>query len=134
MLPCSIMTTPAATRALALDIRQADTNALLGIALIVPSQRYIAVIEHVAGKHREPSLQADAWLAIDAWAAAGDAGLPTRPAPLDDAVASALLRQNAPVIARRFASIPLDATSPADVAAIAARALPGFLLSRRTAA
>ena len=129
------MITPASTRALALDIRQASTNALLGIAFIVPSQRYIAVIQQVDEKHREPSLQTDAWLAIDAWAAAGDAGLPRRPAPLDDAVASALLQQNdAPVIAQRFASIPLDSTSPADLTAIAERALPGFLLSRRTAA
>jgi hypothetical protein len=125
---------PASLRALALDIRHADTNTLLGVALLLPSHRYAAIL--ASGEQVENrALPEDAWVEIDEWAAAGDAALPKRPARLDDAIASALLPQeDAPVIAQRFASIPLAAIPLEDAAALAQRALPGFLLSRRTAA
>jgi hypothetical protein len=122
-------------RALAVDIRHVDTNALLGVALLVPAHRYLAVIADGSEHVEQRTLADDAWVEIDAWAAASDAALPKRPAPLGVGVASVMLRQTGvPVIAERFASIPLEATSPSEMASLAQRALPGFLISRRTAA
>jgi hypothetical protein len=126
---------PADLRALAVDIRHVDTHALLGVALLVPAHRYVAVITDGSEHVEQRTLAEDAWVEIDAWAAAGDAALPKRPAPLAVSVASVMLRQTGvPVIAERFASIPLEATSPSEMASLAQRALPGFLISRRTAA
>lgn len=122
-------------RALGVDIRHVDTNALLAVALLVPAYRYMAVIADGSPHVEQRTLADEAWDEIDAWVAAGDAALPKRPAPLAVGVASAMLQQaGVPVIAQRFASIPLDATSPPEVASLAQRALPGFLISRRTAA
>jgi len=122
-------------RALGVDIRHVDTNALLAVALLVPAYRYMAVIADASRVVEQRTLAEDEWVEIDAWAAAGDAALPKRPAPLPAGVASAMLRrEGVPVIAQRFASIPLEATSPSEMASLAQRALPGFLISRRTAA
>ena len=75
----------------------------------------MAVIADGSEHVEQRTLAEDAWVEIDAWAAASDAALPKRPAPLGVGVASVMLRQTGvPVIAERFASIPLEATSPSD--------------------
>jgi hypothetical protein len=126
--------TPASDRALALDVRHAGSNTLAGVALLFPSHRYAALLLEGEQVHQR-TLSATIWLAIDAWIAASDAALPQRPAPVNDAIASALFESDdVPMIAQRFASIPLGAMPHEDVAVLAQRALPGFLLSRRTAA
>jgi hypothetical protein len=126
-------TTPS-DRALAVDVRHAGASTLVGVALLFPAHRYAAILAE-GGQVQQPALSSATWLAIDAWIAASDAALPQRPAPVNDAIASALFASDdVPVIAQRFASIPLAAMPHEDVAALAQRALPGFLLSRRTAA
>jgi hypothetical protein len=126
--------TAAGVRAIAIDIRDAQ-DALLGVALLVPSARYAAVLATNAERPTEPVLSGDVWEQIESWTAAADAGLPARPAPMSPAVAGAMLetdRQTA--IARRFASIPIDDHKPEDLTLLAARALPGFLVARRSVA
>ena len=131
--PAPIVTTSTPARALALDLLHADTGLLAGVALLLSRQRYAAIL--IEGEQVEQrALSHEHWRAIDAWTATSDAALPRRPAPLDDAVVSALLPQkDVPMVAQRFASFPLEAASAESPAALAGRALPGFLISRRTA-
>ncbi|HEX2456161.1 MAG TPA: hypothetical protein VHI99_20845 [Vicinamibacterales bacterium] len=122
------------TRGLAIDVRHTDSGALIGVALVVPSQRYLAVLADGAQSVREPRLAEHAWLEVDAWATAGDAGLPARPSPLNPDVAAVLFVSDQPVIARRFASVPIGVTSHLDLAPLAERVLPQLLNARRSAA
>jgi len=106
------MTASLATpRVIAVELRHADTGAMLGVALIAPSERHAVMRREGAGKPAERTLTSDAWLEIDAWIAAGDAGLPARPSPLNPAIAAALLQDGLPVVGRRLASIPLTSAS-----------------------
>ena len=121
-----------AIRALAVDLRQSER--FVGVALVVPSQQYAVLLADGEKRSVERKLPADLWPEIDAWAAAGDAGLPARPAPLSQAVVSALLEGERPsATGQRFASIPLNTASAADLPALAERMLPELLKSRRTA-
>jgi len=125
----------ASTRVLAIDLRQMGTGALLGVALVVPSERYLAILTDRADRAEEPELTAHAWREIDAWAVAGDAALPARPAPMSSTVVAALLERECPsVIAQRFASIPVSVTSHTELAPLAARVLPELLKARGSAA
>jgi hypothetical protein len=122
------------TRALALDVRHIDTGALLGVALVVPSEHHLSILDG-AGRTVEPRLSAHVWREIDAWAAAGDAGLPARPAPMSPAILATLLEgARLSVSAQRFASIPISVASHAELAPLAERLLPELLNVRRSAA
>ena len=128
----SILTT---TRALAVGVRHIDTGALLGVALVVPSEQYLSILADGAGRTVEPELTADVWREIDAWAAATDAGLPARPAPMSPAIVAALLEgERLSVSAQRFASIPFSVSSHAELAPLAERLLPELLNARGSAA
>jgi hypothetical protein len=123
--------TLAVTRALAVDIRERDTGVVLGVALVVPSERYVSFLADGARIATSHKLSAETWREIEAWAADGDAGLPARPAPLSPAVVSALLeRDRLTVIAQRFASIPISVASHAELASLAERLLPELLGTR----
>jgi hypothetical protein len=129
-----MMHTTAGVRAIAIDFRDAQ-DALLGVAVLVPSARYAAVLTAHAERPAEPVLSGDVWEQIEGWTAAADAGLPTRPAPMSPALAGALLETDRQtVIAHRFASIPIDDHKAEDLRLLAARALPGFLIARQSVA
>ena len=66
-----------APRALAVDIRQTDTDALIGVALIVPSDRYAVTLANGAGSAEEKKLTDGEWLEIEAWAEAAMPGFRT---------------------------------------------------------
>jgi hypothetical protein len=123
------------TRALAVAIRRRDTRAVLGVAVVVPSARYLACRTTEAGSTSVPVLAADAWREIDAWAVDGDARLPARPAAMTAAVVAALLGEGTPsaVIAERFAAVPIPVVSHADLATLVGRLLPDLLNARRSA-
>jgi hypothetical protein len=123
------------TRALAIDVRHIDIGATLGVALVVPSEQYVSILADGDGRAVEPELTPHVWREIDAWAAAGDAGLPARPAPMDPAIVAALLEgERLSVSAKRFASIPISVASHAELAPLAERLLPELLNTRRSAA
>ena len=121
------------SRALALDIRRADTTALVGIALVVPSERLVSFLGADAREVTVPVLSAKTWRGIDAWADATDTRLPFRPAPMTSALVEPMLNTApGPVIAERFASIPIDRRPGEGLSLHLARMLPG-LLKRRAA-
>ena len=124
-----------ATRALALDMRDVGNGALLGVGFVVPSARYLAILADGADRATAATLTADTWREIDAWAVAGDAALPAKPAAMRSAAVAALLERPATsVTVRRSASIPISVTSHTEVAQLAARLLPALLKTRGSAA
>jgi len=80
----------------------------LGVALLVPSERYAATLLDGADEARERKLTPAEWQEIDSWVIEGDAGLPAEPGPLSPAVAAALAESGQPSVrAHRLASFPL---------------------------
>ena len=123
------------TRALAIDLRCIDTGKLHGVALLVPSDRYLSILLEGADKFSGPKLTAQVWQDIEAWTAAGNAGLPARPPALKPAIVAALLEQDSPSIsAHRSASIPISVTSRTELAPLAESLLPALLNARRSVA
>ncbi len=99
-----------ADRALAVHLREIETGELLGVALLVPSERYAATFLNGADDVRERKLTPAVWRKIDKWVINGDIGLPAEPAPLSPAVVAALLGSERPTISgHRFASFPMKA-------------------------
>ena len=129
------MTTALATTyALALEIRQLDTGAVLGVALVVPSGRHLSFLSDSAGIATSASLPDETWREIDAWAAEGNAGLPAQPAPLGPSIVAAFLgEQPSAVSARRFAALPITVAAHDDLGRLAKHLLPGLLNARRSA-
>ena len=126
--------TSTSSRAIALEIRSAETNVFLGVAWVVASERYAAILETDTSRVSEPELAPATWKAIDEWVSAGDAGLPARPAPLAADVVSCLLdRDDRPAIGERFASIPVADAARTELESVARLALPGLLRARRPA-
>ena len=85
-------------RVLAVQLRESETDGPLGVALLVPSERYAATILDGADEVRERKLTPGVWQEIDSWVIEGDAGLPAEPAPLSPTVAAALLESERPSI------------------------------------
>jgi hypothetical protein len=83
-------------RVLAVQLRESETDGPLGVALLVPAERYAATILDGADEVRERKLTPVVWQEIDSWVIEGDAGLPAEPAPLSPAVAAALLESERP--------------------------------------
>lgn len=126
------MSSLAAVRALGVDLRHSDTGTLLGVALLVPSQRQAAILIEGTTQAIEPQLTPTVWQAIDAWIETGDAGLPFRPAPLGATVVEALLdRAPAAIRAQRFASFDVRINEAAAVVPPLDRFLPALLDTRR---
>ena len=124
------------THALAVDIRQLNTGAALGVALVVPSERYVSFLADGASIATTPNLSAETWREIDAWATEGDARLPAKPAPMTPSIVAALLgaNQSRPVSAQRFAAIPITVASRDELDSLAANLLPDLIKTRRSAA
>lgn len=117
-----------ATRALAIDLRDAASGALLAVALVVPSEKYASILSNGAATIVEPRLADVLWDDFETWVSLGDAGLPSRPAPLGREVVDALFaHQPSSVIAERSASIPLPAAPGSALAPFAQRILPELL-------
>jgi len=125
--------TLAATYAIAVDVRHTDTGALIGVAVVVPSVRYLATLAEDAGRAVEPALTAELWREIEDWAADGDVRLPAKPAPMSPSIAAALLSagDTSNVTAQRFAAIPITFTSRGELASLADRLLPNLLSARK---
>jgi hypothetical protein len=95
------------TRALTIEIRDAATRELAGVALLVPAKRMATVLVDGADQPVPVPLAESAWSAIEAWTASSDAALPARPKPLDAAVVTALVGETgAPLVGERIASFP----------------------------
>jgi hypothetical protein len=124
------------THALAVDIRQLNTGAALGVALVVPSERYVSFLADGASIATTPNLSAETWREIDAWAADGGARLPAKPAPMTPSIVAAVLgaKQAAPISAQRFAAIPLTVASRDELHSLADNLLRDLIKTRRSAA
>lgn len=69
------------TFAIAVDVRETATNAVVGVALLVPDQRYATYLADYHQPAIEPSPTPAEWRQIDAWHTQAEAGLPFRTAP-----------------------------------------------------
>jgi len=117
-----------ATRAFAIDLRDAASGALLAVALVVPSEKYASILSNGAATIVESRLADGLWDDFATWASRGDAGLPSRPAPLGREIVDALFPHQPPsVIAERSGSIPLAAAPDSALASFAHRILPELL-------
>jgi hypothetical protein len=125
--------TLAVTRAVAVDIRRTDTDAVMGIALVVPSERYVSWLSGDTGAISAPALSDKAWREIDAWDLEVTARLPFKPEPMYASTVDALLggTPKSELIARRFAAIPIMVESRDALAPHLDRMLQGLLKSRR---
>jgi hypothetical protein len=114
---------------LAVHLREIETGGRLGVALLVPSERYAATLLNGAGNVRERRLTPAVWREIENWAIHGDEGLPAEPPPLSRAVAAALVEDERPAIsAHRFASFPMTARGERALTSTVRRLLPRLLL------
>jgi hypothetical protein len=131
----AVTVTPPTACAIAIDIRENDSRrTLVGVALALPSIRHLSVLTDGARAAIEPPWSRAAWSEIDGWITRGDNGLPVRPAPLSDAIVSALIPgDRRSLTASRFASIDLCMAPDPDLADIALRMLPELLERRRVA-
>ena len=126
-----------ATRsAYALDLRGIETGVPVGVALVVPTSRYLSTLAAGAGLVTTHELSDDIWREIDAWAADGNARLPARPAPMSRSVVAACLggERASVVSAQRFAAIPIAEESHEALSRLADDLLPALLKARRSAA
>ena len=100
---------------------------LRGMALIVASERYVAVVQPcVRPCSDEPTLTADQWREVDAWTARSNAALPAKPAPLSATIVGALVGdQSQPVTGERIAAVPIGSTTKAEARVWAERLLHG---------
>jgi hypothetical protein len=116
-----------ADRVLAVQLTAIEADGPLGVALLVPSERYAATILDGADDVRERKLTPAVWQEIDNWVIEGDAGLPAEPAPLSPAVAAALLESDRPSIrAHRLASFSLKTQGEETLAPAVRRLLLRF--------
>jgi hypothetical protein len=72
----------AITYTIAVDIRQLNTGAVLGVALVVPSKRYLSFLAKGADIGITRKLSAEARREIDSWTTNVDARLPAKAAPM----------------------------------------------------
>ena len=95
-----------------MHLREIQTGELVGVALLVPSERYAATLVNGADEVRERKLTPAAWREIDKWVMDGDVGPPRGAGALAPCspVLPALLENERPTIgAHRFASFPMKA-------------------------
>jgi hypothetical protein len=123
----------AVTQAVAVEIRRTDSDAMMGVALIVPTERYVFLLSGDTGSISAPALSKDAWREVDAWDEEVAARLPFKPEPMYRTTVEALLGGAAAsdVVARRFASIPITIESRDALTSLLKKMLPGLLHSRR---
>ena len=126
----------AATYAYAVAIRRLDTGTVQGVALVVPSGRYLSWLANDAHITTASRLSEEIWREIDEWVADGNARLPARPAPMSRAIVDAFLDGDmaSAVSVERFAAIPIAEPSHEALARLADGMLPALLKARRSAA
>jgi hypothetical protein len=119
--------------AIAVDVRRVDTEALLGVALLVASQRQVSYLKTADQAVSEPSASTEVWRDIDEWNSEVARRLPFKPPAMGSATAAILFgcAGDTPVVARRFAAIPMS-SGTLDAPAIDVRGLlPSLLKARR---
>jgi len=123
------------TFAIAVDVRETATNAVVGVALLVPDQRYATYLADYHQPAIEPSSTSAEWRQIDAWHTQAEAGLPSEPPRMDPDITSAVMGRtgHSECVGRRFAAIPIGSAGD-DLAAKLSGILPGLLKARRTSA
>jgi hypothetical protein len=123
------------TYAIAVDVREIATNAVVGVALLVPGRRYATYLADYHQPAIEPSPTPAEWRQIDAWHTQAEAGLPAEPPRMDPAITSAVMGRTGQreCVGRRFAAIPIGSAEN-DLAAELSGILPGLLKARRTSA
>jgi hypothetical protein len=124
--------------AIAVDIRRTETDDLIGIALIVASERHVSWLSAETGAISAPALSDEIWRDVDAWDTAAAARLPFKPEPMTASIVDAILGGEATseargVTARRFAAIPIAVESGDALTSLPDRLLPDLLNSRRAA-
>jgi hypothetical protein len=122
------------THAIAVDIREVTTGAFLGVALVVPSERYFSFLDEGAEINVARDLSAETWQEIDAWTTEAGAHLPAKPEPMRASIVAAFLggEQVLKVTAHRFAAIPITVASRNELSATVDGLLPGLLKARRS--
>ena len=115
----------AVTQALAVCIRDLETRNVRGVALIVPSERFLAFLAHGAGLAATPTLSAETWRKIEAWGDAGEAGLPAKPARMSPSIVATFAGdERQPASGERFASIPIVVSSREELTQLTGKLLP----------
>lgn len=126
--------TLALTHAIAIDVRTLGSGDVVGVALIVPSVRYLSFLGSDADAVMRRDLSAETWGEIDAQIAGMAARLPFKPEPLSSDVVEAILgtAPAAPVLAQRFAAVPVTMADD-DWPPLLDSLLPGLLTRRHEA-
>jgi len=120
------------SRAIAVDVRTVGSDAVVGVALIVPATRYLSFLggdgDLVTPRYPTPGT----WRGIDAVLAGMGSRLPFKPAPLPSEVVEVILggAPTSPVLARRFAAMPVTVEGD-DSATVFDGLLLGLLSHRR---
>ena len=113
--------------------RGASSDFSLGVALVAPSERYVAFMVEGEDITTVPDLSDDIWREIENWAADGNSRLPAKPAPLGPSIVAAVLGgAEQSVDGHRFAAIPIEVSSHDDLARLAGSLLPDVLKLHRS--
>ena len=122
----------AVTHAIAVDIRELNAGAVLGVALVVPSEKYLSVLAEGTDIAISPTLSAETWREIDAWTNDVESRLPAKPAPMTPSIVAAFVgaEQTQHLSAQRFAAIPITVASRDELNSLAHRLLPGLMKAR----
>jgi hypothetical protein len=122
----------AVTHAIAVDIRELNAGALLGVAMVVPSEKYLSVLAEGSDIAISPTLSAETWREINAWTNDVESRLPAKPAPMTPSIVAAFVgaEQTQRLSAQRFAAIPITVASRDELISLADRLLPGLMKAR----
>ena len=118
------------TQALAVCIRDHENGDVRGVALIVPTERFLAFLAESARFAATPTLSAETWREIEAWGDGGDAGLPAKPAPMSSSIVATFAGERAR--GERFASIPIVVSSREELTQLTGKLLPDLLRASRS--
>ena len=114
------------------DVRLIDGGAVVGVGLLLPSERHLSFLAEGAEAAVTPFLSTSTWDAIATWVAESDQALPSQPRPMNTRVVAEFLEgiDPATVIAQRYAAIPV--TGPFLAPMLEGRLLPELLRARRS--
>ena len=121
------------TQALAVCIRDHEIGDVRGVALIVPTERFLAFLAEGARFAATPTLSGETWREIEAWGASGDAGLPAMPAPMSPSIVATFAGdEQQPASGERFASLPIVVSSREELTQLTGKLLPDLLRASRS--
>ena len=112
------------------DVRLIASGTVIGVGLLLPSERHLSFLAEGGEAARMPILSTSVWDEITAWAVESDRLLPRQPAAMSTRVVAAFLEGHDPsaVIARRYAAIPIEPPFLAPM--VEGRLLPELLRAR----